>query len=80
MFRKLACAGAFALMLCGCASTKDIDLSKSEPACASTCSTNYSSCVGKFSVFPIHQQNVCTDALRLCAQSCPARQPLPAPK
>ena len=61
------------LFLAGCASTSDIDLSKVESKCGQTCSANYSECVGRFSMFPIHQQNTCTDALRLCAQSCPAR-------
>lgn len=60
-------------VLCGCASTSDIDLSKVESKCGQTCSANYSECLGKFTLAPIHMQHVCTDALRLCAQSCPAR-------
>jgi hypothetical protein len=62
----LACLGA-------CATTSDIDLSKVESKCGQQCSASYSECVSKFSFFPIHEQHVCTDALRLCAQSCPAR-------
>ena len=61
------------LALAGCASTSDIDLSKVESQCGQQCSAAYSDCLGKFTLFPIHQQNVCTSALRLCAQTCPAR-------
>lgn len=61
------------LLLAGCASTKDIDLSKVDPACGQTCSANYSECLSRFTFFPIHSQHVCTDSLRLCAQACPAR-------
>jgi hypothetical protein len=62
-------------VLAGCASTKDIDLSKVETACGQTCSANYSTCLSKFTIFPIERQHECTDALRLCAQSCPPRKP-----
>lgn len=58
----------------GCASTKDIDLSKVEPACGQACSNNYSACLARFTIFPIERQHECTAALRLCAQSCPARE------
>lgn len=61
------------LVLAGCASTKDIDLSKVESTCGQTCSANYSECVGKFTFFPIMVQRECTAAMRLCAQSCPPR-------
>ena len=64
-----------ALALAGCASTSDIDLSKVDSKCGQTCSANYSDCLGKFTLFPIQAQHQCTDAMRLCAQSCPARQP-----
>jgi hypothetical protein len=60
-------------LLAGCASTKDIDLSKVDPQCGQTCSANYSNCVSKFTFFPLEVQHQCTDALRLCAQACPAR-------
>jgi hypothetical protein len=63
-----------ALLLAGCASTKDIDFSKVEPACGQTCSTNYNECLSRFTFFPIMMQHECTDALRLCAQACPARE------
>lgn len=61
------------LLVAGCASTANIDLSKVETTCGQTCSANYSTCISKFSLTPIFQQNTCTDGLRLCAQSCPAR-------
>ena len=63
------------LLVTACASTRDIDLSKVQSACGKSCADNYSECLGKFTFFPIHEQRVCTDALRLCAQSCPARKP-----
>lgn len=59
----------------GCASTKDIDLSKVDSACGQKCSANYSDCLSRFTAFPIERQHECTSALRLCAQSCPPRQP-----
>lgn len=65
---------ALALLLAGCASTADIDLSKLERGCANGCAKSYSECLGRFSLTPIHAQNVCTDALKLCAQTCPVRQ------
>jgi hypothetical protein len=60
-------------MLTGCASTKNIDLTKVDPQCGQTCSGTYSECVSKFTFFPLEVQHQCTDALRLCAQACPAR-------
>jgi len=65
------------IWLSGCASTKDIDLSKVEPACGQTCRTNYNECLSRFTLFPIQMQHECTTALRLCAQSCPAREAQP---
>lgn len=61
-------------LLAGCASTSNIDLSKVESACGQTCSANYSECLSKFTFFPLQAQHQCTDALKLCAQSCPPRQ------
>lgn len=70
----LACSLlALASATVGCASTSDIDLSKVESKCGQQCSANYSECLGKFTFFPIQAQHQCTDALRLCAQACPAR-------
>jgi len=66
--------------LAGCASTSDIDLSKVETSCGQTCSKSYSECLGKFTFFPIQLQHQCTDALRLCAQSCPPREAPPPQK
>lgn len=59
--------------LVGCASTDDIDLTKIEPACGHSCSTDYSQCLGQFTIFPIQTQRQCTSALRLCVQTCPPR-------
>ena len=65
---------AFAtLLLAGCASTTEIDLSKVESACGQACSAKYADCGQGFSMFPIMRQHQCVDALRVCAQSCPAR-------
>lgn len=65
-----------AVALCaiaGCASTSGIDMTKVDSKCGQTCSANYSECLGKFTFFPIQAQHQCTDAMKLCAQSCPAR-------
>ena len=62
------------LCLAACASTSGIDLSKVEPQCGQNCSANYSTCVSKFTIFPLEVQHQCTTALKLCAQSCPARK------
>ena len=65
--------GVLLLTLAGCASTSDIDLSKVDSACGQQCAKTYSECVGQFTFFPIQMQHQCTDALRLCAQTCPLR-------
>jgi hypothetical protein len=70
---KSAILGTVLVVLAGCASTKDIDLSKVESGCGQSCSVHYSDCVSKFTFFPLETQHQCTTALRLCAQSCPAR-------
>lgn len=67
------------LLLAGCASTADIDMSKVDPDCAHSCSANYSECLGKFTLFPIQAQHQCTDAMRLCVQACPTRGAATAP-
>ncbi len=69
---RLSVIIAFAL-LAGCASTKDIDLSKVDSNCGQACSANYSGCLSGFTMFPIQRQHECTSALRLCAQACPPR-------
>lgn len=61
------------VVLVGCASTSDIDTSRVEQSCAQPCSHNYSTCVSKFTIFPIQVQHQCTDAFRLCIQGCPER-------
>jgi hypothetical protein len=70
---KATIVGVIMIVLAACASTKGIDLSKVESQCAQTCSANYSECVSKFTFFPLQTQHQCTDALKLCAQACPAR-------
>jgi len=61
--------------LFGCASTADIDMTKVESNCGQGCTRTYSECLGKFTFFPIQAQHQCTDAMRLCANSCPVRSP-----
>lgn len=61
--------------LVGCASTSDIDMTKVESNCGQGCTRTYSECLGKFTFFPIQAQHQCTDAMRLCANSCPVRSP-----
>lgn len=70
MLKKIAISFAFVTILIGCASTSDIDFSKADPACAQQCTNTYSSCVSKFTMFPIMQQHQCTDAYKLCVQTC----------
>lgn len=73
--RSSIAGAALVFLLSGCASTADIDMSKVDPKCGQSCAANYSTCVGKFTFFPIMVQHECTDALRLCAQTCPTRTP-----
>lgn len=76
--RLLVLVSSILIILLGCASTSDIDLSKVERSYGQTCTKTYSEYLGKFTLFPIQTQQQCTDALRLCAQSCPARAPVVA--
>lgn len=62
-------------LLAGCASTRDIDMSKADSTCAQQCSANYSSCGQGFTMTPIMQQNQCVDALRVCVAACPPKKP-----
>jgi hypothetical protein len=68
------------VLLAGCASTKDIDLSKVEPQCGARCTDNYQQCTNRpgYLFFPIEVQRQCVSSLRLCAQACPARGPVSA--
>ncbi len=64
----------FIFVLVGCASTSDIDLSKLETNCAHDCTKTYSNCVSNYTVNShVLLQRACTDALRLCAQTCPPK-------
>jgi hypothetical protein len=71
--QRIATIAILLAALAGCASTADIDLTKVEPACGHSCSTDYSQCLGQFTIFPIQAQHQCTEALRLCVQTCPPR-------
>jgi hypothetical protein len=64
---------ALVLLLAGCASIDDIDMSAAESSCGQVCSKSYSECMSGFTIFPIQQQHQCTSAMRLCVKSCPAR-------
>lgn len=66
-----------ALCVTGCASVADIDTSKMDATCAQSCTANYSTCLGKFTLFPIQAQHQCTAAMHLCANACPQRATLP---
>jgi hypothetical protein len=70
---RLGLIAAATLIFSGCASTADIDMSRVESQCGRACTANYSECLDGFTLFPIMAQHECTDALRLCAQSCPAK-------
>lgn len=54
------------MLLAGCASVSDIDTSKLDPSCAQLCTSSYSECLGKFTLFPLMAQHQCTAA-------CPSR-------
>ena len=59
------------LLVSGCASVPD--LSGKDGACVRECSTAYSQCLSKFSIFPLERQHECTSSLQLCGDSCPAK-------
>ncbi|NYH24976.1 SHOCT domain-containing protein [Paraburkholderia bryophila] len=61
------------MLLAGCASVSDIDTSKIDASCAQSCTSTYSECLGKFTLFPLIAQHQCTDAMHLCAAACPSR-------
>jgi hypothetical protein len=67
-----------ATLVAGCASIADIDSSKKEPSCTHSCSTNYSSCIQGFTVFPIQAQHQCSTALHSCVAACPDNAGPPA--
>jgi hypothetical protein len=60
-------------LLAGCASVSDIDPSKLDASCAQSCTSTYSECLGKFTLFPLMAQHQCTDAMHLCAAACPSK-------
>jgi hypothetical protein len=66
---------AIVFALAGCASTKDVDLSKLEPQCGQKCAASYQECTNRpgFILFPIEVHNQCVGSLKLCASACPAR-------
>lgn len=64
---------AVLLVLAGCADISDVDLSRVETNCGQGCARDHSACVSRFTIFPIRQERVCSNALRLCTQACPAR-------
>lgn len=61
------------LLVAGCASVNDINMSAVESSCGQACTKSYSECMNAPSFFPIQQQHQCTDVVRLCVKSCPAR-------
>lgn len=61
-----------AVLLAGCAADLP-DVSNKEPACARSCTSSYSTCLGHDSRFPIAQQHQCADAMQACASTCPAK-------
>jgi hypothetical protein len=72
---RLIAAAAAALALAGCAADlRDIDVTKSAPACARECTANYSHCATGGPVIGSKAEtlNACKEALRLCVQTCPA--------
>ena len=73
--RRLTSLLLVAVVVAGCASTKDVDLSKVEPQCGQKCAASYQECTNRpgFILFPIEVHNQCVGSLKLCASACPAR-------
>ncbi|MFM0718036.1 SHOCT domain-containing protein [Paraburkholderia strydomiana] len=67
---------AVAMVLAGCVSAPDLDLSKVDPACSQRCSSEYSTCTTGFKLFPLVAQAHCNESLKVCAATCPASQPV----
>jgi hypothetical protein len=62
------------LVVSGCVSTNDVDVTKTEPVCARQCTANYSACVSTPSVgTPTVLFYQCKEALKLCLQTCPPK-------
>lgn len=62
--------------LSGCTySIADIDLSKTEPACARQCTVAYSSCAsgGPAVGFKTETLRACREAYSACVQTCPVK-------
>ncbi len=58
----------------GCAhSTKDIDLSKVEPACAQRCSISHSRCASEMNMMSSPMMSKCNEAYDTCVGTCPAK-------
>ncbi len=70
MLSRLYLLPLLPIFIAGCASVSDIDFSKADPACAQQCTNTYSTCVSRFTMFPIMQQHQCTDAYKGCVQTC----------
>ena len=67
---------ALVTLLSGCAySIADIDISKSEPACARQCTTTYSTCVsgGPSVGFKTETLRACKEAYAACVSTCPSK-------
>lgn len=64
------------LPLAGCAySIEDIDVTKSEPACARQCTAVYSSCAaqGPTVGFKTETLRACREGYSACIKTCPAK-------
>jgi hypothetical protein len=64
------------LPLAGCAySIEDIDISKTEPACARQCTATYSSCIHGGPVVGAKTEilRACREAYSICTRTCPAK-------
>jgi hypothetical protein len=77
--KRLIIAAAI-LVLTGCVSAPDLDLSKVDSACSQRCSSEYSNCTAGFKLFPLVAQAHCNESLKVCIASCPTSQPVIATK
>ena len=60
-----------ALVLAGCVSLADVDVSGKDPVCARGCTESYSTCAGRALSPTI--LSACKEALQLCLKTCPTK-------
>jgi hypothetical protein len=64
------------LFLSACISPPKIDFTKVDSACAQQCSTNHSTCMSGFKLFPLVAESQCNDEMGTCVKACPPKSDL----